>query len=373
MSDFFREVESMDKQDMFLASSFFRQSLRSKGESSVLQKLTLSSCNYSKFIWRELFIALSFCKNLTHLMISRNSLYRAGNTLVYSINDWGTDPPLQVLQLDQCLIPEDIWSHLFQSLPTFRQITHLDFSYNFLGESGSLLADCIKCWGDQAPLQKLDLSYCSMAAKVCAKLFRSLTSCRNITDLDLSGNIVGVAGYQLVRAIKSWGNDAPLERFIVEHCFIPTTVWPDLLTSLSSCNKLLHLDLSYNTLTGCLSSFLRDPHSGLHSLEELLLDSCSLNKKDLQHLIKCVESEKLPSLQNLYLNENRLRRIEDVLGKLIQCCTQHYSNKNVKIWVQGNYLSQGFQNTWVPQCEDTNVSLDLKLPVSTEKYKVINH
>ena len=301
---------------MLLASSFFRQFLSSKGESSVLQKLKISSCNYPNFIWRELFIALSFCKNLTHLIVSRNSLHDNGNILAHCIKDWKSS--LQVLQLDQCLIPEDTWSELLQSLSTCKQIIHLNFSYNSLGEAGSHLAESIKYWGNQPPLQKLDLSYCSMAAKVCAELFRSLTSCRNITDLDLSGNVVGVAGYPLVRAIKSWGNDAPLERFIVQHCFIPTTEWPDLLTSLSSCNKLIHLDLSYNTLTGCLSSFLGDQHSRLHSLEELLLDSCSLNEKDLQHLIKNVESLKLPSLRNLYLNENRLRRTEDLLGKLIQ-------------------------------------------------------
>ena len=177
--------------------------------------------------------------------------------------------------------------------------------------------------------------------------------------------MVGLAGHKLARAVKSWGDDPPLESFSVEHCFIPTTTWPDLLTALSACSKLIFMNLSHNNLTGCLSAFRPNPTSA--SLEELTLDSCSLNKKDLQHLIKCVESESLPSLQNLCLNENRLFRMEEALGKLIQCCIDRYRKKEVKLWVQWNYLSQGFTNTWVPLCENTKVSLDLQLPGSAAK------
>ena len=322
----------------------------------------MTSCNCSQDFWRKLFLHLSICKKLTHLIVPRSSLHRLGRVLAYSIIKWGTDPPLQVLQLDQCLMPEDIWCDFFESLSRCKHITHLDLSYNRLGESGIDLAQSILFGGYQQPLQKLDLSYCSMSANACDHLFSSLTCCKRLSYLDLSDNMVGEAGHQLAQAITSWGDDPPLETFIAEHCFIPTTVWPDLLRSLSACSKLIHLDLSHNNLTGCLSSFLPGSYQILASLEEFLLDSCALNEDDLWHLMQRVKLQKLPSLQNLYLNDNSLFRIENVLGELTQSCINHYTVKKVKLWVQWNSLTQDFKNTWVRRCENTKVSLDLDIP-----------
>ena len=371
MSSFLRDVapftDSMEPGDVVLAAKFFAQSISSKGESSVLEKLKMTSCNFSEDFWTELFDLLRICKKLTHLILSRNSLGKAGYTLASSIQDWGDDPPLKVLKMDQCLMPEDVWVSLFLSLHTCKHITHLDLSYNRLRKAGEYLALVISIWEDKSPLQKLDLSYCSMSAEACDRIFRRLTRCKRLTYLDLSGNMVGEAGLQLARAIRSWGEDPPLRTFIVQHCFIPSTVWRDLLTSLSACNKLIYLDLSHNNLNGCLSSFLHSLSSRLHSLNEVLLDSCSLNEDDLQHLVKCVESEAFPSLQNLYLHDNRLRRMEDTLGELIQSCIDSYKEKEVKLWVQGNFLSEDYRNFWISRCENTNVSLDLQIPGSSEK------
>ena len=312
--------------------------------------------------WIELFKLLFVCKKLTHLIVSRNSLGEAGDALAQSIWLWRPDPPLQVLQLDQCLMPEDTWRILFRSLRTCKHITHLDLSYNKLGDTAKYLAWSIH----QSPLQKLNLSYCSMSAKAFDDLFGILTRCKRLSYLDVSGNMVGDAGRHLAGAIKSWGEDPPLETFIAEHCFIPIFVWPDL-TSLSACSKLVHLDLSHNNLTGCLSSFLPGANQILAYLEELLLDCCSLSRKDLQHLIKYVDSKKLPSLKNLYLHDNSLFRMKDALGELIQCFIDHCNERKVKLWVQGNFLPQSFIDTWIRQCENTNVSLDLQTPTSAEK------
>ena len=364
LGDIAPQLESMEPQDVNLAVDFFVRAISSKGESSALQKLKMTSCHCSQDFWRKLFVHLSFWKKLTHLIVSRNSLGKAGDTLAQSIMEWGPDPPLQVLQLDQCLTPERAWSDLLECLCTCKHITHLDLSYNRLSKTGRLLAWSISDWGDESPLQKLDLSYCSMSANACYNIFRSLTHCKHLTYLDLSGNMVGNTGHQLAQAIRSCRY---LQIFIAEHCFIPTAVWPDLLASLSACSKLTHLDLSHNNLTGCLSSLLLNTYQILASLEELLLDRCSLNNKDLQHLSKCVEFKKLPSLHNLYLHDNRLFRIENVLGELIQCCVDQYRGTGVKLWVQGNFPAQSFMDTWIRRCENTNVKLDLQLPTSTEK------
>ena len=209
----------MEPEDVILTLNFFAQSISSKGESSALQKLKVTGCNFSEDNWIELFKLLFVCKKLTHLIVSRNSLFRAGGTLAHSIRKWGPDPPLQVLQLDQCLMPEITWVDIFESLRRCKHLTHLDLSYNRLGDAAEHLALPIL----RSPLQKLDLSYCSMSAKACDRLFRFLTWCKRLTYLDLSGNMVGDTGHQLAQAMKSWRS---LETFIAEHCFIPIAVWP---------------------------------------------------------------------------------------------------------------------------------------------------
>ena len=202
MSSFLRDVvpftESMEFVDVILALNFFAQSMSLKGESSALEKLKITSCNHSTHLWKELFYLLFICKKLTHLIVSRNSLGKAGKALGDSINQWGPDPPLQVLQLDQCLMPERTWFRLFRSLRTCKHITHLDLSYNRLGDAAEYLPLPIL----QSPLQKLDLSYCSMSAKACDDIFSSLTHFKRLTYLDLSGNMVGEAGRHLARLIS---------------------------------------------------------------------------------------------------------------------------------------------------------------------------
>ena len=219
ISNFLRDVapqlESMEPEDVNLAGKFFAQSISSKGESSALQKLKMTGCNFSEDTWRKLFKLLFVCKKLTHLIVSRNSLGEAGWRLADSIRQWEPNPPLQVLQLDQCLMTEGAWEKLFTSLCGCKHITHLDLSYNRLGGVGWELADVISGLGYQPPLQKLDLSYCSMSTKSCDDLFRSLKRCKRLTYLDLSDNMVGDAGHHLAQAIRSWGDDPPLE---THHC-----------------------------------------------------------------------------------------------------------------------------------------------------------
>ena len=105
------------------------------------------------------------------------------------------------------------------------------------------------------------------------------------------------------------------------------------------------IDLSYNTLTGCLSSFIPDPHldlaeqeklnpkdasllakpyPGLSALEELHLSNTELEEADLQCLSDLIKSCKLPELIDLDLSNNRSDRNEEKLNKLKEVCMFHY-------------------------------------------------
>ena len=66
------------------------------------------------------------------------------------------------------------------------------------------------------------------------------------------------------------------------------------------------LNLSGNTLTGCLSSFLPDSHPGLPQLKKLDLGYTALKKEDLQQLLYITQHSKLPKLEELYLSGNTL-------------------------------------------------------------------
>ena len=134
-----------------------------------------------------------------------------------------------------------------------------------------------------------------------------------------------------------------------------------LLSHITQSNKLPKvevLDLSYNTLTGCLSSFLPDPHPGLPELEKLILEDTELNKEDLQHLSHLIQTHKLPGLKNLDLSFNRLYEMETDVEHLIEAyATQHQRKLNLWLWNTG--LSEAFAEKWKQRCAETKTELKL--------------
>ena len=100
--------------------------ITSMGDSSQLQELKLRKCQIPTNVWSPLIQALSACKNLVILDLSKNMLGEAGNHLAESIRNWGNDPPLQKLYLKDTSIPMAIWHDILQSLVVCRQLTHLD-------------------------------------------------------------------------------------------------------------------------------------------------------------------------------------------------------------------------------------------------------
>ena len=77
----------------------------------------------------------------------------------------------------------------------------------------------------------------------------------------------------------------------VMSCKLPTETLSHLMQQINGCNALCVLDLYGTTITGCLSSFLPDPHPDLPELERLHLMDTSLNKEDLQHLTHLIQTQ----------------------------------------------------------------------------------
>ena len=226
-------------------------------------------------------------------------------------------------------MPESKWAELFQFTSTCRYLTHLSLSLCNLRESGSHLAQSVMSWNDDPPLETLDLSHCSIPEEVWPELLESLSSCEHLSHLNLSGNNIGEAGHYLTQAIKSWGDDPPLNSLDLSHCSMPEQVWPELLQTLSSCEQLSYLNISGNTITGCLYYFMSDPNPNpvVTYLSFFSLECTRMNKSDIQHLIHLIQSNKLPCLKDVYLQETNWTGEE--LQQLKKACASHPNGQSI--------------------------------------------
>ena len=282
------------------AGRYLAQSIRSWGDNPPLQKLDLGRCSIPEQVWAELLQSLSSCKQLIYLDLSRNTIGEAGHYLAQSIRSWGDNPPLKILDLERFSIPEQVMAELLQSLSSCKQLIYLDLSFNTIGEAGRYLAQSIRSWGDNPPLQNLDLGFCSIPEQVWAELLQSLSSCEQLVDLDLSHNTMGEAGHYLAQSIRSWGDNPPLQKLDLGWCSIPEQVMAELLQSLSSCKQLIYLDLSRNTigeaghyLTQSIRSWGDNP-----PLKILDLERCSIPEQVMAELLQSLSSCK----QLIYLD-----------------------------------------------------------------------
>ena len=302
------------------AGRYLAQSITSWGHNPQLELLELGECSIPEQVWVKLLQSLSSCKQLTNMYLSGNIIGEAGRYLAQSITSWGDNPPLEELDLSYCSIPEQVCPELLQSLSSCKQLNELWLSGNTIGEAGRYLAQSITSWGDNPPLQKLNLGFCSIPEQVMPELLQSLFSCKQLTVLDLSNNTIGEAGRYLAQSITSWGDNPKLGTLDMSQCSVPEQVWDELMQSLSSCRDLLYLNLSGNTLTGCLSSFLSDPNPELTSLKYLNLKQTALNKSDIRHLTHLIQTKKLSGLNGLRFEGVNWTDVEDELLQLKEAC-----------------------------------------------------
>ena len=305
------------------AGHYLAQSFTAWGNDPPFKVLYLSSCSIPEQVWIELLQSLSCCKQLSHLNLSANTIGEAGRYLAQSITSSGDESPLNCLYLKNCSIPKQFWDELFESLCSCKQLHNLDLSDNTIGEAGHYLAQLITSWGDNPPLQVLHLNYCLIPQQVWAELLQSLSFCKHLTDLDLSGNAIGEAGHYLAQSITTWGAEPSLQslqELCLDGCSIPEHIWPKLLQQLSSCKHIKNLNLSRNTLKDRLSSFQLDSNPGLIYLEKIGLEETSINKADVHHLTQLIQANKLPSLKYLSLQKKSLTSGEEELHQLKKAC-----------------------------------------------------
>ena len=311
------------------AGCYLAQAITSWGDNPPLKALILESCSIPEQVWPGVLQSLSSCQQLTDLNLLDNTIGEAGRYLAQSITSWGENPPLEALNLENCSIPEQMCLELLQSLSCCNVLSILDLSGNTIGEAGHYLSQSITSWGDSPPLENLFLSHCSIPEHVWPELLQSLSSCKQLTGLDLSGDTIGEAGHYLAQLITSWGNNPSLEKLYLSDCSIPEQVWPELLHSLSFCERLRYLNVTRNCLTGCFFCFLPDPKSRLTLLKFLGLEHTTINKTDIQHLTQLIRDNKLPHLKYLYLEEKSWNSVEEELQQLKKTLLAHCNGESI--------------------------------------------
>ena len=115
-------------------------------------------------------------------------------------------------------------------------------------------------------------------------------------------------------------------------------------------------------MTGILSHFLPFPDSTLPSLHHLNLAYAGLNKDDVNHLKTLIESHNIPALGGQKLTDgvsldgnNLVEMVVELEGFLNSCLKEHQKELRIGLW--HNNLSDEFKAKWIKRCEGSHVKL----------------
>ena len=342
------KVLSMDGNGVGTAGNILAKSIKMWGEDPPLEKLYLDNCSIPEDHCSTILQSLHSCIHLTDLSMTGNNVGATGRFLAESIKQLGSNPPLQTLRLRRCSLGQEVCGEIFISLQTCKNLTQIIFSGNKVGRSGLELAQTIRQWGDNPPLQRLSLHGCSIPEEACCELTSALFSCKRLTILELTGNYLCKNGLHLKRYLETITDR--LEVLSLAECSVPVDVSGQILSLLSQCKKLYHLSVP-GKVTGVLSNSIPNP-----PLKFLFLSNTDVNKQDLNHLTGLFQSNKLPNLEKLSLFGNSLDQMVNDTEKLLERCVKCHK-RELTINLGGNNLSVEFKNCWNTKCKDTKITL----------------
>ena len=288
------------------SAKYLAEAIKNWGDVPTLQTLYLQNCSIPEESCTEILKSLTSCQNLKGLDLSGNHVRASGKYLADAVKNWGDAPSLKELQLAHCSLPQGTCYQLLKSLTTCQNITHLNLSGNHVGASGKYLAEAINNWGDVPSLQTLYLENCSIPEESCTEILRTLTTCQKLKNLNLSGNHVGTSGKYLAEAINNWGDVPSLQLLYLENCSIPEERCCEILRTLTNCRKLENLILSGNYV-GASGKYLADAIKNwgdVLSLQSLWLKNCSIPEESCAEILRILTN--CQNLTHLDLSENHV-------------------------------------------------------------------
>ena len=254
---------------------------------------------------------------LTIINLSHTQLGKAGYSLAQSIKSSGDESPLKELSLKNCSLSATVTLEFVQSLSKCKHLTILNLSGNILQEVGHTLVQSITSWGNDPPLKQLFLHNCSMPVHAVRDLVQSLSACRKLTHLDLGRNNLGEAGHHLAMSIRSWGHNSSLQELYLYNSLMPMNACIELIQVLSRSKQFTHLDLGENFLVnaGYFLALLIRSWENDPPFEELHLFDCLMPLKACTELVQCLS--KCRNLTYLQLGKNFLGKVGHQLAKTI--------------------------------------------------------
>ena len=212
-------------------------------------------------------------------------------------------------------------------------------------------------------LMGLYLQNCSISEDVSAHVLEPLSKYKNLFHLCYGGNVVGDVGSHLQDII----HNELMERLILSDCKMPRQICESLLTSLGQCERLRVVNLTGNEINGALCNFLSDTDSALPYLTQLHVGFTELSSHDVIHITTLVQNHRLPELggvdhfNGLWLQGNNLATVPDELESLLEACSKEY-NRELNIGLWDNNLNDNFEKKWKDRCVDSKIRLLFRQP-----------
>ena len=310
--------------------------------SKQIQLLTIKRCKFPSQILNHLMEQINQCSTMCHLGLQYTSL-EAVSSLTLS-----NKVSLTYLNLFKTNMSRELSWSICQQLTGLTQLEHLNLSENILSHVGKILLS------NKPNLSHLNCCATHMSTKLNKNVIDQVRYITHLSKLNLSDNILTGC---LCNFLPDLHPGLPeLHELNLRNTRLNYDDVQHLLSIAYKLPKLHELDLSGNTLTGCLSSFLPDPHPGLPQLRSLNLARTELNKDDLQHLTHLIQTLKLPGLMNLYLSHNRFDELETNVKHLIEVCST-YQKRGLWLFMGSNGLSHAFQEILKQRCAGKMINL----------------
>ena len=352
------------------------ESITSWGPYPPLLELNLNRCNITDSGAEKLMAALKNCRHLIELSLVRNNIGCEGaECLAKSIKSWGSDHPLLELNLNRCNIIDSGAGQLMVALKNCRHLNKLDLSDNNIESEGAdCLAESIRSWGQDTPLQQLWLLRCNIEGSGAEKLMEALKECRRLKDIDMTHNKIGSTGAKkLAESIKSWGPDPVLTHLHLEDCSIDASGCIPLIEALASCRKLSWLIISNNPIGGTFESL--DPHLVYPRLCIVDTRDTSLTEGDIRSIAAIINNQGLPELDWVYLGYHKLtgERLSGLVDKLtdgrllddVVKVAEMLKNESDEMLEAWKTIVQGVKNVWL--VEGTNVNIEVTEELVTQE------
>ena len=250
----------------------------------------------------------------------------------------------QSLVVHGCILPLQPLHQLMYKLSVCNKICKIDLSYTNLKDVSSLTLS------NKPSLTHLDLSGTNMSAELCQSACQQLTDIIHLEYLNMSNNdfrqvqnfrlnsmslrylylknthmastlrhtiYQQLADLENLEIFKMTTEDCCYKickedeyeddflHMVLYHKHLPPHICTHIFHQINRFSDLRSIEITDSPLTGCLSSFLPNPHPGLPILSVLELKKTKLSKGDLQHLSNMLRN-KLPEIEYLDLSGNTL-------------------------------------------------------------------